>query len=86
MENQGIINKIKSIYIIKNIFNYIKDSNLHLKVFIYSKYFQNKLNINLINYKEQYLEKIGFNLEDYLYSGEERDERDFLRKNMKNLY
>ena len=45
MEYQGIIDKIKSIYIIKNIFNYIKDNKIPLKLFIYSKYFQNKLNI-----------------------------------------
>ena len=46
MENQGIINKIKSIYILQDIFNYIKDSNFKYKIFIHSKYFQNKLNIN----------------------------------------
>ena len=43
MENQGIINKIKSKYIFKNIFNY---NNIQRKLFKYSKYFQNKLNIN----------------------------------------
>ena len=84
MENQGIMNKIKSIYIIHNIFNYIIDSNLQLKLFIYSKYFQNKLNIKFI-YKEKYLKKIGFNLEDYLFSDKEEYIKDFLRKKYENF-
>ena len=85
MENGRIINRIKSIYIIKNIFNYIKDSNLQLKLFIYSKHFQNVFNIKLITYKEEYLKKIGFNFEDYLYSEVEDYERDFLREKYENF-
>ena len=54
MENQGIIYKIKSIYIIKNILKYLKD-NQKQKLFIYSKYFQNQLNIEYIDVKEKYL-------------------------------
>ena len=78
MENEGIINKIKSVYIIKNIFNYVKDHNLQLKLFIYSKYFQNKLNIKYI-YKERYLNKIGFNLDDYLHIDYYEYEKDILK-------
>ena len=51
MENQGIIYKIKSIYIIKNILKYLKD-NQKQKLFIYSKYFQNKLNIDILMLKK----------------------------------
>ena len=80
MENQGIIDKIKSVYIIKNIFNFIKNSNYQLKLFIYSKYFQNKLNIKLIDYKEQYLKKLKFNLELYLYSKEQKNKVDLLKQ------
>ena len=80
MENQGIIDKIKSVYIIKNIFNFIKNSNFQLKLFIYSKYFQNKLNIKLIDYKEQYLKKLKFNLELYLYSKEQKNKVDLLKQ------
>ena len=80
MENQGIIDKIKSVYIIKNIFNFIKNSSFQLKLFIYSKYFQNKLNIKLIDYKEQYLKKLKFNLELYLYSKEQKNNVDLLKQ------
>ena len=67
MENIGIINQIKSSYIIKNIFKYIEDDTVQLKLFIHSKYLQQKLNIKLINYQEKYLTKIGFDLDKYLY-------------------
>ena len=66
MENQGIIYKIKSIYIIKNILKYLKD-NQKQKLFIYSKYFQNQLNIEYIDVKEKYLKNIEFNINEYLY-------------------
>ena len=66
MENQGIIYKIKSIYIIKNISKYLKD-NQKQKLFIYSKYFQNQLNIEYIDAKEKYLKNIGFDINEYLY-------------------
>ena len=45
MEDQNLIKKIKSTYILKNIFNYIKDNNFKLKLFIHSKLFQNKIDI-----------------------------------------
>ena len=75
MENQGIINKIKSKYIFKNIFNY---NNIQRKLFKYSKYFQNKLNINYIDCKEKYLKNNGFNINEYLYISEEKFEKDIL--------
>ena len=84
MENEGIINKIKSIYIIKNIFNYIEDSNLQLKLFIHSKYFQNKLNIKYI-YKKKYLNKIGFNLQEYLFIESKKYKKDILKQNYNNF-
>ena len=85
MENQGILYKIKSKYIINNIFNYIRDTNIQLKLFNHSKYFQNKLNIKLINYKELYLKKIGFKLEDYLYSYREQSQKGFLKEKYDNF-
>ena len=84
MENQGIIYKIKSYYIIKNIFNCIKDRNLQLKLFIHSNYFQTKLNIKLV-YKQKYLNKIGFNLDSYLYIEQEQYKRDILNKKYNNF-
>ena len=82
MENQGIFGKIKSLYIIKNIFNYIKDTNL--KLFLYSKYFQNKLNMEII-YKEIYLKKIGFDLDKYLHIEQKQYKKDILNKKYDNF-
>ena len=79
MENQGIIYKIKSIYIIINISKYLKD-NQKQKLFVYSKYFQNKLNIEYIDIKEKYLKNIGFNINEYLYIEEEKYEKNILNK------
>ena len=49
MENKELIEKIKPSKIIKNIFNYIEDNNLKFKLFLYSKLFQNKLGIKLMD-------------------------------------
>ena len=78
MENQ-ILNKIKSSYIIKNLFNYIKDTNFQLQLFIYSKFYQIKLDINPIIYKEKYIDKIGFDINKYLHiKGKEINKKDYL--------
>ena len=66
MENQPLINKIKSLYLAKDIFNYIKDKNFPIKLFLYSHYFQRKFNIKHI-YLEKYLHKINFKLEDCMH-------------------
>jgi hypothetical protein len=67
MEKKHLIERIKSIYILQSILSYIADENIKYKLFKYSKSYQKKLNIGLVNYKEKYLEKIGFNIDDYLY-------------------
>ena len=72
MEDQNLIKKIKSTYILKNIFNYIKDNNFKLKLFIHSKLFQNKLDLTII-YKEKYIVQIGFDINKYLHKKYERD-------------
>ena len=82
MENQYLINKIKSSYIIKNIFNYIQDTNFKLKLFIYSIFYQNELDLRLI-YKEKYIDKIGFDINKYLHK--EKDEGDNLIKKYDNF-
>ena len=58
--------KIKSIYILNSIFDYIRDVNFKMKLFFYSKFFQKKLGFNLLNYQEEYLNKIGINYYNYL--------------------
>ena len=68
MENEYLIDNIKSLYILKNIFNYIPDENFNEKLFLFSKNYQKKLSITLTNLKENYLNKIGFNYHKYLYT------------------
>ena len=64
MENCSL-NKIKSKYICKLIFNITYD-NLKYKLFSHSKHFQEILGIKLIDYKEKYWIKKGIKLDDYL--------------------
>ena len=78
MQKQRLIYKIKSPYIITSIFNYVLDNNFTMKLFIYSKSFQNKLNLNLIGLKEKYLLKIGFDISKYLYIEQNKYKKDFL--------
>ena len=54
--------KIKSAYIIHNIFNYIHSKNMKLKIFNYSKEYQQKLDIDLFDYQEISYDQRGFNL------------------------
>ena len=66
MNEQRLIEKINSKYILKQILFYVKD-DIQLKLFTYSKLFQKRLGIKSIDYKEKYLKKIRFNLKKYLY-------------------
>ena len=56
MENLSILARINSNYILKDIFTFIRSKNFKLKLFVYSKYFQKKLDLKLINYQEHYLD------------------------------
>ena len=71
MENKQLLGKIKSYYLLNQIFNYIQNENLKLKLFKYSKLYQEKFGIKLFEYKEKYLQKIGFILNRYLFKDEE---------------
>ena len=57
--------KIKSKYVFKNIFDFIKDSNLKHKIFAYSKHFQEILKISIFDYKEKYFNKKGVKFDEY---------------------
>ena len=83
MENQDLINKIKSKYIFKYIFSFIKDSNFKLKLFIHSKSYQNLFELKKISYIEAFLKKIGFNLNNYLCA--KIKDIDNLNKNYQNF-
>ena len=85
MENQKIIHKIKSKYILKHILNYIEDQNFQLKLFFHSKYFQIKLDINLLYCYKKYLDELSFDLNKYLYKEEDEYKKDILTKEFKNF-
>ena len=53
----SILNQIKSIYVLNNIFQYIEYDNFKLKLFFYSKAFKLKLNLEY-NYIENYFSLI----------------------------
>ena len=84
MRKKGICN-IKSLYILKDIFNYITDKQFADKLFLYSKKFQNKLDLKLIELKEKYLKKIDFNLDKYLYAHPKLFHKDYLT-NQYNIF
>ena len=65
MKHNERIKRISSKYIIQNIFEYIKDDTIKFKLFTYSKEFQNKLDINQLNYLGKYLTKKNFNIFKY---------------------
>ena len=84
MENTSILAKIKSNYILKNIFNYILSKNFILKFFVYSNYFKKRLDLQLINYQEGYLNQFNMVLFDYLFFNEkEFYSKDFNKNSLK---
>ena len=78
MDNVGLIDNIKSSYILKDIFNYIKDKMFKYKLFLYSKKIQKKYGINYVEINEKYLIKIGFDIDEYLYIEPELFKKDYL--------
>ena len=80
MKSKNKINNIKSKHILNFIFNYIKDKNFQEKLFLYSKKLQIKYGIKLIGLKGEYLKKIQFNLDKYLYIEPKLFKEDFLIK------
>ena len=72
MENKSLLNKINSIDNILTIFSYIKNPNFMYKFFVHSKSFQQKLDIELVEYEKVFLENSGINVSDYLFYGKNR--------------
>ena len=64
MNKNNMIERISSKYILEKICEYIRDENIKLKIFRYSKSLQKKLNITF-DYFGKYLLKIGFKISDY---------------------
>ena len=78
MKNTHIINEIKSKYILEQIFEYIKDDKFKMKLFCYSKLFQSKLNLSIVDYQIAFLNKIDFDYNNYLkFSTNTFDQQNF---------
>ena len=67
------MSNIKLINITKIILSYIKEPDFKLKLFCYSKYFQNKLGIKLFDYQKIYLDSKGCSLEKYFHNFKEKN-------------
>jgi len=80
MENEELINDLKSKQILNYIFDYIKDNTFKDKLFLHSKKLQKKFDIKLFRLKENYLKKINFDLDKYLYIESNLSEKDILTK------
>ena len=66
IDNNCKLENIISKYIIDKIFSFINEPNYIYKLINYSKRFQKKLNINLLNYKEIYFNE-RVNYDEYIY-------------------
>ncbi len=67
MEKKSILENVSSNDIFDDIFSYIKDHNFKLKLFSNSKKLQKKLDLQIADYEQAYLNKLGINLNDYLF-------------------
>ena len=83
MENTGLISKIKSYYILKGIFDYfpVKQRYKQLQLLLYSNFYKKKFDLKLIDYKAEYLERIGFVIARYLQVDETHYKKDKLVEN-----
>ena len=90
MNKQRKLEKIKSSYIYSAIFKYINNPNFKYKLFTYSKSFQKKLGLKLIDYQEIYFEKLQIIWKKYISIYEtynydieiDNYDKDILKKNL----
>ena len=66
MSKKRIIEKLRPLRLIKKMIDYVKDDSCIYKLFVYSKFYQKKLNIDLIDYKEIYISKLGMKFSNLL--------------------
>ena len=86
MKKKKILEKIKSQYILEKIFGYIKDDKFKMKIFSYSKSFQKKFNLNILDYQVAYILEKDINCYDYLKYTKITDnnfDKELLTKNLK---
>ena len=84
MENNSILAKISSKYIFQNIFKYIDSSIFKYRLFNYSKYFQKRLDIDIVDYEKQYISKFNMRLEDFIFN--QMSISDFDKDYLKNFF
>ena len=87
MQNQRLINGIKSQYILRHILHYVKDNKLQYKLFAFSKLYQKKADINIIFYKRIYLlnifrENVLYNEYNNNYNLKKKYNEYILKKNL----
>ena len=58
---KSILTKIKSKYCLDYLFDYIKDDSFKYKLFVYSKFFQEKIDLNLEQYQAKFIERYKLN-------------------------
>ena len=77
-----MLQKLRSQYILKKIFDYIKDDLFEYKLFKLSKLFQKRLNLSLDDYKLSFLKKINLNLNSYFHKENNLTDKTFLKKKL----
>ena len=84
MKSNSILSKITSNEIFTLIFDHIKDHNFPLKLFMHSKQFQKKFDIDIVNYEKIYLQNRGIDLNTYLFTKDNIFMRTFDKDILKN--
>ena len=77
-----MLDKILSNYCFQNIFNYIGDENIKYNLFNHSKHYQNKLNLEILDYQQKYFYKLGLHLDNYFDISEEEESENFDKENL----
>ena len=88
MNKEQILEKISSNYIFQNIFDFIPNKVFKYKLFVHSKFFQEKLNIKLIDYRQVYVNQFGLPdinnyFSSYNYSDYEEYDKNYLNDKLK---
>ena len=85
MENKSVLNKIKSKYILLKIFSFIENSDFLYSFFVYNKSFQQKLDLELVDYERAYLEKFGIDFRNYVFCERNRFQGGFDKNLLKRF-
>ena len=83
MDKPLLLEKINSKYIFQNIFSYIRFENIKIHLFKYSKLFQKKVGLSLVDYKVNYLKNLDLHLYNYLDNTDDFD-KDYKNKKLKD--